>query len=303
MIHELYPGRWRHLLLRLCGPGCGCPSPGKNPHVEGAAWQRHALERFEDYGEKAAAERLRIIEAHFARGGNVGLAVPSFCAALDVDTDLEGNSPPEGPLARDAILALCDDHPVQKTGNPIGIHVWGRLTERRVCGSHFAQVPITVRHVGNQVVVAPSIHRNGRSYEWLSELPDDPLELPEFDLAMFRHVAKNRTPIQRARDEGEGAWRQRVSQAWLAELEDPEVVFPVSRRHDALLWLSWHLAVCGAKANEIALALHDLATTRCAGEGRFSSRAGSPERRQLACEIDACVRSARRHKEMWADGR
>ena len=298
MVHELYPGRWRHLLLRLCGPGCGCPSPGKNPHVEGAAWQRHALERFQACSESGAATRLCNIEAHFARGGNVGLAVPPFCAALDVDTDLEGNSVPRGTLARDGILALCDDHPAQKTGNPIGIHVWGRLTERRAYGTHYGNVPVTIRGVGNQVVVAPSLHANGTTYEWLRELPPDPKLLPAFDLGLFNHVSKTRKfDLKRSLTESEEGWRSRISQAWLSELEDPEVIFPPSRRHDALLWLSWHLTVCGAEREEVADSLYHLAYQRCSPDGRFSAKMGSREGRHLAREISDLVRDSKRRYE------
>jgi len=298
VIHELYPGRWRHLLLRLCGPGCGCPSPGKSPHVEGAAWQRHALERFEGTcSESGAATRLCNIEAHFARGGNVGLAVPPFCAALDVDTDLEGNSVPRGTLARDGILALCGDHPAQKTGNPIGIHVWGRLTERRTYGTHYGIVPVTIRGVGNQVVVAPSIHANGTTYEWMRELPPDPELLPHFERDLFFHFSKTGgRNLKRGIAETGGEWRARVSQAWLAELEDPEVIFPPSRRHDALLWLSWHLTVCGAEEDEVRVSLLELSKARCSQEGRFSSRA-TGEASHLMREINDLVRDSRRHYE------
>ena len=239
----------------------------------------------------------------------MGLAVPPFCAALDVDTDLEGNSVPRGTLARDGILALCDDHPAQKTGNPIGIHVWGRLTERRAYGTHYGNVPVTIRGVGNQVVVAPSVHQNGQPYEWIRELPPDPKLLPDFEATMFRHVplcspalvrdiaATSRIYLQRKVSELGEDWRARVSAAWLAELEDPEVIFPVSRRHDALLWLSWHLTVCGAAREEVTDSLYHLAYRRCSPDGRFSAKMGSPEGRHLAREISDLVRDSKRRYE------
>ena len=227
----------------------------------------------------------------------MGLAVPPFCAALDVDTDLEGNSVPRGTLARDGILALCPEHPAQKTGNPIGVHVWGRLDERRTYGTHYGQVPVTIRGVGNQVVVAPSVHANGREYEWLGELPPDPELLPAFDSTLFRHVSgTSRATLKRKVNETGGEWRARVSEAWLAELEDPEVVFPVSRRHDALLWLAWHLTVCGAEEDEVRVSLLELSKARCSQEGRFSSRA-TGEASHLMREINDLVRDSRKHYE------
>ena len=292
MIHELYPGRWRHLLLRLCGPSCGCPSPGKSPHVEGAAWQKHALERFERCDTGEAATRLCNVEAHFTRGGNVGLAIPPFVAALDVDTDW---------TSKRAILSLCDENPTQKTGNPIGVHVWGHLTDRRAYGTHYGIIPVTIRGVGNQVVVAPSIHANGREYEWLRELPPDPELLPPLHSALFHHISgTSKINLKRRVNENGGDWRARVSEAWLAELEDPEVIFPVSRRHDALLWLAWHLTVCGADPDEVKEALRDLANTRCAGEGRFAR--GKREARFLNQEMDNLVRDSRRYYEAQIEG-
>jgi len=155
---------------------------------------------------------------------------------------------------------------------------------------------VTIRGVGNQVVVAPSIHANGTTYEWMRELPPDPKLLPAFDLGLFNHVSKTRKfDLKRSFTESEEGWRSRISQAWLAELEDPEVVFPVSRRHDALLWLAWHLTVCGGNADEVKEALRDLAETRCASEGRFAR--GKRETRFLNQEMDNLVRDSRRHYE------
>jgi hypothetical protein len=300
---SLYPGRWRALLLRLCAPDCACPAPGKSPHVEGPGWQRAALARLEGYSEPSAAAHAARVRAHARAGGNVGLALPPYAVALDCDTDLDGAAPvPGAALAADAILAVLDEHPAQRSGKAdaagrrVGVHVFGSTTDRRVYGTHYGSVPVTIRGVGNQVAVAPSRHRSGHQYEWLRELPADPALLPPLDVGALRHEARvgsQHQMLKRELGEASEVWRQRVSAAWLAELSDPDVRFAAGRRHDALLYLAWHLTTCGATPEEVDGALWDLVAARCAPYP-------VAERRALAREIRDLVRdSARRYAEGW----
>lgn len=297
---DLYPGRWKALLIRLCGPGCECPSPGKSPHVEGASWPQHALQRFHDWSAALGERCAEVCRTHVRRGGNLGLALPPHVLALDVDTDLQGGSDyATAGRARHAIESLLDGHPVQESGKlvsgeRVGVHVFGQIADRRAFGTHYGNVPVTIRGVGNQVVVAPSLHASGARYQWLRELPEDPLYLPEVKPEQFRHEHRaSGMALRRGSFESSEQWRARVSQAWCAELEDPSVVFPEGRRHDALLWLAWHLTVCGCDPDEVDAACWDLAQHRCAHGGRFDARS-----RALSREIRGLVRDSRKTLEI-----
>lgn len=302
----LYSGRWRSLLVPVCAPTCGCDSPGKAPHRYG--WQNAVLDRYESYSEKTAAAHAERMRKHVRSGGNVGLALPPHVAALDVDTDHEGGSDYSKPLARDALLSILDDHPWQasgktdtgdSTGRRIGGHIFGLCVDRRPYGTHHGQVPVTIRATGNQVVVEPSLHRSGLRYSWTIELPEDPALLPMFDTLMFKHVSKNAGPVERRRDEAEAAWRARVSAAWLAELEDPDVRFAPGRRHEALLWAAWHRIKRGASDEDALAVVLDLAETRCTPDGRFGAAQGTRDRHALEREARAVVRSCRRRHASW----
>jgi hypothetical protein len=301
---SLYPGRWRALLVSLCSPTCWCESPGKVPHE--TEWQRHALARFDDYHEREAEQHAARVREHVRRGGNVGLALPPYAAALDVDTDLNGGTDYSSLLARDAILAVCDEQPVQESGKTdtdgrrVGVHVLGASCDRRPYGTHFGSVPVTIRGVGNQIVVAPSRHRTGLEYQWIRELPADPALLPPFDATWFRHRATTRAkPIVRQRDEDETSWRQRVSEEWRADLEDADARFEPGRRHEALLWAGWHALRRGSADTEALEILREIAATRCAREGRFAAAPGTAERRALDRELFGIVRSCRRRLAAW----
>ena len=178
MSEALYPGRWRALLVPLCSARCTCDAPGKRPHD--VDWQRRALARFEDYHEREAEAHLKRMRAHVRGGENVGLALPPYAAAADVDTDLEGGSDYSKPLARHAIAELCDEHPLQESGKTdngrdngqrVGVHVLGASADKRPHATHYGSIPITVRGVGNQIVVFPSRHRSGLQYQWIREFP------------------------------------------------------------------------------------------------------------------------------------
>lgn len=302
---RLYRGRWRPLLVRLCPPRCWCPTPGKSPHVEGKGWTGRARARLESYSDSEADQWAGSVREHVRRGGNVGIALVPHLAVLDVDTDVDGGKDfASKALARDPALSLLDGHPVQETGSMdgngrrIGVHIWGTLEEPRCYGTHFANVPVTIRGDGNLVVVAPSRHRSGLNYEWQLELPDDPALVPTFDATMFSHSSK-RGEIRRRLDETHDEWRVREAAAWRADLLDPSVMFKPGQRHPALLWLSWVLTVDGASEGEVYEALHELVRTRCTREGRFAAPAGSPQARALDREIRALVRSAPKRLARW----
>ncbi len=306
----LYRGRWLALLVRLCGPACSCPSPGKSPHREGRGWQVSAIQRFEECGEAEMASRREVLRKHLDAGGNLGLALPSHTVALDVDTDVDGGADFTKMLARNAIELLCGDHPTQESGSTadgtasgrrIGVHVFGRLEGDRVYGTHYGTVPVTIRHRGNQVVVAPSRHLTGADYRWLRELPGDPSELPAFDSSLFRHVSCGRdvAVLRKQPGEEDGSWRKHVSRAWRDELSDPSVTFSTGRRHEAMLWMGWHLTREGADPAGVVRALLVFARTRCEVGGRFGAPQGSPAARDLEREAASIARTCRAHYEEW----
>jgi len=281
MLDELYPGRWAHLLIRLCGRFCDCPSPGKSPHVEGQGWPRVALARFEE--DRNPHRHLGALRLHLHHGGNIGLCMPPNVAALDVDTDIEGGNDWSKHFAATAIELICKDHPIQISGKRVmipnsnspvapGVHVIGKTWDRRVYGTHYGNVPITIRGVGNMIVVAPSIHRSGSEYEWSQELPTDPLDLPYFESLMFTHEAGEgrQNHIARRFSEDEVEWRTRYSDHWLKLLLDVDQIFAEGHRHEALVYLGWHLATTGMDVESIDDCLNAFAEKRCAGSGRFA---------------------------------
>jgi hypothetical protein len=277
---SLYEGPWASCLIPLCGPRCDCPSPGKNPHQN--LWQHRAAERYANRD----SSHLPSLRRYIREGGNVGLALPPGVVALDVD---------ESDEAVDGILALCDEHPRQRTAG--GVHILGRTHDTKVYASHYGRVPITVRHAGNQIVVEPSVHHTGFRYTWEVELPEDPELVPYFDPTLFRsehRTGGTTTVLKREASEDEVAWRERVSAAWLEELLDPELVFEAGRRHEARLWLVWHLVVCGLEDEAIEDVLLKFNHHRCSHEGRVAGQQG----RAFARGIQSSINGARRRLEV-----
>jgi hypothetical protein len=194
----------------------------------------------------------------------------------------------------DAALELLDGHPVQLSGKlvggrRVGVHVWGRIPWRRTRGNRYGSIPITLRHVGNQVVVAPSRRAGGEQYEWIRELPRDPMLLPHFDVRWLRHESPRRT-VRRKQGESDAAHAARIRDDWWRRLFESEEVFTDGERHEALLMLRWFLRKQRRPRALIQARLEEFAATRCQRTGRFSPMASAHEARGLQREIDDLVR-------------
>jgi hypothetical protein len=115
-------------------------------------------------------------------------------------------------------------------------------------------------------------------------------------VSLFRsvHAAKDGVDIlMREADEDEIAWRERVSAAWLEELLEPEIIFGPGRRHEARLWMVWHLVTCGLEDEAIYETMHRFDHHRCSHLGRSGDRS-----RVLDRELATSIRGARRRLEM-----
>lgn len=145
-------------VIALCGPGCGCRSPGKNPEHLGKAWQ--ARDFTPRLGEWARSHR-----------GNIGLRTRLWPAAdIDVDEPRIADA-----IERMAILKLGSTARRTRANTARRLLLYAAeepFRKRRVefllpDGSKGA---VEVLANGNQCVVAGT-HHTGARIEWPSGLP------------------------------------------------------------------------------------------------------------------------------------
>lgn len=102
--------------------------------------------------------------AHLARGKNLGARLRDD--QLVVDADPRNYEPGDDPLARLKADFCLTDAPTVETGGG-GVHIYLRKPEGlRVRDTLDEYRGIEFKTVGRQVVVPPSVHPNGRRYEW-----------------------------------------------------------------------------------------------------------------------------------------
>jgi hypothetical protein len=195
-LFDEYGPEWSFQLIPLCGPQHGCAHPGKTPHLH--EWNKlPEKRRAQRRTPKSVAAEMA---EHFARGGNIGFAVPRGAIVLDADS-----------TESRAFLASAspDTTPCQETAR--GAHFVYGLRDGLDFRNHVAVEMlghhIDIRGVGAQVVVQPSVHRTGALYRWQWSLPDRPEELPPLPPAIANALAaSSATGKRRSAEE----WRELV---------------------------------------------------------------------------------------------
>lgn len=124
--------------------------------------------------------------AHLARGKNLGARL--LDDQLVVDADPRNYRPGDDPLARLRRDVGLPDGPTVETGGG-GLHLYLRKPEGLRVRDALDEYPgVEFKTVGRQVVVPPSVHPNGRRYEWDPLLGDDMAvpDAPEALLSLLR---------------------------------------------------------------------------------------------------------------------
>jgi hypothetical protein len=157
-----------------CAERGGCPKPGKHPI--GATWQ------------KRASADVDTIRRTFARHvGNVGICL---AGTPFVVLDFDG---PQGLAMRDSLN--LPETLIARSGSG-GAHYVYRLQPWQSADEitdHSPGLKWDVKKRG-QVVVAPSVHASGGTYEWTNEVP--PAALPD---VIYERIRKQRRPPPEAR--------------------------------------------------------------------------------------------------------
>jgi hypothetical protein len=197
-ILDEYGPQWTLQLIPLCGPQHGCAHPGKTPHLNG--WNKlPEKRRTQRQTPKSVAVEMA---KNFARGGNVGLAVPVGVIVLDADST----------EAR-AFLASAspDTTPCQETAR--GAHFVFKLHSGLDFRNHVAVEMlghrIDIRGYGSQITVQPSVHHTGALYRWQRSLPDRPEDLPPLPPAIANALAASSAGGKRRSAE---EWRELVGE-------------------------------------------------------------------------------------------
>ncbi len=269
-----YGSEWVLHLIPLCSPRAPhqhnaepCPQPGKAPVMR--EWQRLSDER---RLRGVSPEQVETQMANHLARGNIGLAVPRGCIALDADNA----------AAAQHLAQACPDAPLQRTHK--GVHALFRLPPgleiSNTCRVQLQPgLDVDLRGLGAQIVVWPSTHQTGTPYTWERALPASPSELPLLPLAWQRELeGYNRDGGQRRRSPEE--WRQLVSDG----VREGE-------RHSALCSIAGAVLASGLRtetATELLLAWNE-------------ARCRPPLPRDEAARIIADIAARERAKQMRKD--
>jgi putative DNA primase/helicase len=184
-------------LVCACPKGTACKSPGKHPRTEN--------------GQHDATTDERTIRAWWAKWptANIGLPLaPNNLIAFDIDT-------PEGHATLAELeheYGLCTARQKSGSGN---LHVLARKPPHKIRGHYRG---ITLRG-DNYIVVAPSLHRSGGRYEWISAPWDvDPIELPAA-LAEKIKRSESTAPAKSSTTQIVNEVQVKRAKAWLAKAE------------------------------------------------------------------------------------
>ncbi len=162
-------------VLPLYGPAEGTDAQkGKRPRQTG--WEKRA---------NTAAELAAWFDRHPA--SNVGLVTGALSRLVCVDLDLRKGGGVWREANRERIRALGKGVGVEKTGN--GWHLWFRHPGGIIRSGTDRVAPGVdlLADGGHQAVIAPSIHRDGAIYTWLSGF--DLADLPEFGVELPGWIA------------------------------------------------------------------------------------------------------------------
>ncbi len=220
-----------------CRLGTTCKSPGKHPMTV--------------HGLKDATRDTATIESWWNKTktpGGLGIATGTSAGFWVLDID--------GPEGEESLRVLRDEHgplPItveQRTGRPGGRHIFFampptgdvRNSESR---TNRLGAKLEARGTGGYIVVAPSPHASGRSYEWAAGRGPHEVEIapaPEWLLRLVQKKSASRKSVEATR---------------------AEEAIPDGQRNNDLTSFAGSLRRAGASYEEIEAALQARNAARC----------------------------------------
>jgi hypothetical protein len=153
------------------------PGPAKKPYVE---WKQYQ-------GKCATLEEIKEWWGKWPKA-NVGIVTGWISGVIVIDID--------GPEGQEAFFAEFGEIPAtisQRTGREGGLHLLFKHPGNGIYQTKTKILPgVDVRADGGFIVAAPSIHANGKQYEWLI----DPVEMGLDDLLDLPEDLKKLLPIK-----------------------------------------------------------------------------------------------------------
>lgn len=147
-------------VVPLCGVKHGCPSPGKVP-VD-LATGRH-LNKWQSRGVPTASELEAWLDSPLAARANIGTLTGRVSGIIALDIDGEGG---EFLLARYAKGALPPTWEYQTGGGRRLIYAYTEGIRSIKLSGDGDHEGLEILSDGRQMVLPPSAHHSGRSYQW-----------------------------------------------------------------------------------------------------------------------------------------
>uniref|UniRef100_A0A6M3JU18 Putative bifunctional DNA primase/polymerase n=1 Tax=viral metagenome TaxID=1070528 RepID=A0A6M3JU18_9ZZZZ len=172
-----------------------------DPHPDDPSNDKRPYVKWKECQETRASEKKIRSWWNKFKNARIGIATGSISGIVAIDFD--------GPTARGQFEAkICDlpDTIMQNTGRPEGgfhalfKHPGNGYDIRPAVGKHLGIDGIDIRADGAYIVVAPSLHKSGKQYQWgkidpvehgLDDLLDMPQELLEFCTSPSRYKFKD----------------------------------------------------------------------------------------------------------------
>ncbi len=147
-----------------CSCGNTCGSPGKHPQYRG--WQERASSDLE-------------LASRWSSTRNIGIRTGEVSGIFVVDLDGRGGIDDLEVLKTELNFEIPPT-PIARSGSGTGMHLFFKWpVEGEVCGwAKIKGTKIDTRGTGGFVVAAPSIHKSGNRYEWLSGFDLEVAECP-----------------------------------------------------------------------------------------------------------------------------
>lgn len=171
-----------------CFRGKECHTPGKHPTVK--EWTKNAT------------NDANIIQEWHRKGllKNIGLltGVDGGFVVIDVDDDGETKFGRETLEDLESELGKLPETLEQQTGSG-GRHLLFKAPTNPIYNDSKGQILgewIDIRGEGGQIIVAPSVHPNGREYIWDTELDVIPKNLAELPQAWIDKIFKNKKVVR-----------------------------------------------------------------------------------------------------------
>jgi P4 family phage/plasmid primase-like protien len=208
------PLSWAPGVVLLCGPephshaNEPCKTPGKRPVEKG--FNSAAADRWTNNRPESWDQRLKIIQAHLAKGKNVGLVPPPGVLVLDADSEpavawldkvLPNGVPVQRRLAREGGWVPGKAHYYVRMSPELAARAKAKQIRFE---SPDGEVIIDLRCPGkSQAVVTPSMHSSGNDYSWDVPLPeaieDVPMCPPEVEEVLLSfHARRDVREVRRA---------------------------------------------------------------------------------------------------------